>query len=107
MNGYAIKGNFVMLRHGPKLFSLYAHMQPGRIRVRPGDVVRRGAVLGICGNSGRSSEPHLHFQLQDGPDDNTAWGVDPVFDRVVVTRGGATSTMTGYRFLRGDHIRTP
>jgi murein DD-endopeptidase MepM/ murein hydrolase activator NlpD len=61
MAGYAIKGNYVVVRHGPKLFSLYAHLQPGRIRVKPGDTVKRGTVLGLCGNNGHSSEPHLHF----------------------------------------------
>jgi murein DD-endopeptidase MepM/ murein hydrolase activator NlpD len=105
MAAYAIKGNYVVIRHGPKLFSLYAHLQPGRIRVKPGDAVTRGAVLGLCGNSGHSSEPHLHFQLQDGADDNTSWGVEPVFDRVVVTRDGNTQTKGGYTLWKGDRIR--
>jgi murein DD-endopeptidase MepM/ murein hydrolase activator NlpD len=104
-NGYAIKGNFVIVRHAPKLFSLYAHLQPRHARVVPGDFVRRGAVLGLCGNSGHSTEPHLHFQLQDGPDDNTSWGVEPVFDAVVVTRAAKTHTLVGYTFLKDDLIR--
>jgi hypothetical protein len=107
VNGYAVKGNFVVVRHGPKLFSLYAHLQPGRTHVKPGDDVKRGAVLGLCGNSGHSTEPHLHFQLQDGPDDNTAWGVEAVFERVIVTRDGKTETADAYAFLKGDRIRNP
>jgi murein DD-endopeptidase MepM/ murein hydrolase activator NlpD len=73
--------------------------------VRPGDLVHRGAVLGLCGNSGHSTEPHLHFQLQDGPDDNTSWGVEAVFDAVVVTRARQTQSSSDYTFLKDDRIR--
>jgi len=83
------------------------HLQPGKMRVKPGAHVKRGAVLGLVGNSGHSTEPHLHFQLQDGPDGNGSWGVEPVFDRVVVTRDGKSETVTGYTFLKDDRIRTP
>lgn len=62
------RGNWVVLRHAEGEYSFLAHLVPGSIRVRPGDVVRRGDALGLCGNSGHSTEPHLHFQLQDGPD---------------------------------------
>jgi hypothetical protein len=106
-NSYVVPGNYVVLRHEPALFSAYMHLQPGKIRVRPGAHVKRGTVIGLVGNSGHSTEPHLHFQLQDGPDGNTSWGVEPVFERVVVTRDGKTETVAGYTFLRNDRIRTP
>jgi urea transporter/murein DD-endopeptidase MepM/ murein hydrolase activator NlpD len=57
-------GNLVLLQHGPGLFSLVAHLAPGSVEVREGQLVRQGARLGRCGNSGRSFVPHLHFQLQ-------------------------------------------
>lgn len=57
-------GNYVVLQHGPALFSLVAHLQPGSVRVAVGQGVRAGDSLGLCGSSGRSPEPHLHFQLQ-------------------------------------------
>ncbi len=57
-------GNLVLLQHGPGLLSLVAHLSPGSIEVREGQLVREGARLGLCGNSGRSFVPHLHFQLQ-------------------------------------------
>lgn len=57
-------GNVVVLQHGLGLYSLVAHLAPGSIEVREGQVVRQGARLGLCGNSGRSFVPHLHFQLQ-------------------------------------------
>ncbi|HNN91459.1 MAG TPA: urea transporter [Pseudomonadota bacterium] len=57
-------GNYVVLQHGPALYSLVAHLVPGSVTVAVGQTVRGGEVLGLCGNSGRSPEPHLHFQLQ-------------------------------------------
>jgi murein DD-endopeptidase MepM/ murein hydrolase activator NlpD len=43
-------------------------------------------VLGVCGNSGNSSEPHLHFQMQDGQRADQSLGVEPVFSDVRVVR---------------------
>jgi hypothetical protein len=106
-NHYVIPGNYVVVRHAPNLFSAYMHLQPGKIRVKAGAHVKRGGVLGLVGNSGNSSEPHLHFQLQDGPDGNTSFGVEPVFERVVVTRDGKTETVKDYTFLKNDRIHSP
>jgi murein DD-endopeptidase MepM/ murein hydrolase activator NlpD len=57
-------GNVVIVQHGAALFSMVAHLAPGSSEVREGEVIRRGDRLGLCGNSGRSPTPHLHFQLQ-------------------------------------------
>lgn len=59
-------GNYVIVRHAAGLYSLVAHLQRGSIRVVEGQAVRQGDLLGLCGNSGRSSKPHVHFQLQGG-----------------------------------------
>ena len=58
-----VGGNHVIMEIGNGLFAFYAHMQPGSLRVKVGDKVRRGQVLGLLGNTGNSSEPHLHFQI--------------------------------------------
>ncbi len=58
-----IGGNHVIMEIGNGLFAFYAHMQPGSLRVKVGDKVKRGQVLGLLGNTGNSSEPHLHFQI--------------------------------------------
>ncbi len=58
-----IGGNHVITDIGNGLFAFYAHMQPGSVRVKLGDKVRRGQVLGLLGNTGNSSEPHLHFHI--------------------------------------------
>lgn len=46
---------------------MYAHMQPGSVRVHMGDKVTRGEIIGLVGNSGNTIAPHLHFQVMDGP----------------------------------------
>ncbi|HTL05319.1 MAG TPA: M23 family metallopeptidase [Gemmatimonadales bacterium] len=61
-----VGGNHVILDLGGGRFAFYAHLQPGSLRVRVGQRVRRGQVLGLVGNSGNSTEPHLHFHLSDG-----------------------------------------
>jgi murein DD-endopeptidase MepM/ murein hydrolase activator NlpD len=60
-----VGGNHVILDLGGGAFALYAHLQPGSLKVKLGDKVRRGQVLGLVGNSGNSTEPHLHFQVSD------------------------------------------
>lgn len=68
-------GNHVILDLGDGRFALYAHLKPGSVRVRPGQRVRRGHVLGLVGTSGNSSEPHLHFHVMDGPSALASSGV--------------------------------
>jgi murein DD-endopeptidase MepM/ murein hydrolase activator NlpD len=58
-----IGGNHVIMEIGDGLYAFYAHLQPGSLRVKVGDKVHRGQVLGLLGNSGNSSEPHLHFHI--------------------------------------------
>ncbi|MGP4012616.1 M23 family metallopeptidase [Streptomyces sp. 4N124] len=68
-------GNHVVLDLGNGTFAAYAHLRRDSLTVREGDRVRAGQLLARCGNSGNSSEPHLHFQLMDGPDPDTARGI--------------------------------
>ncbi|HLJ13478.1 MAG TPA: M23 family metallopeptidase [Bryobacteraceae bacterium] len=60
-----VGGNHIMVDIGGGNFAFYAHAQPGKIRVRLGDRVKEGQVLGLLGNSGNSTEPHLHFHICD------------------------------------------
>ena len=60
-------GNAVILDLGAHRYALYAHMQPGSIKVRSGEKVHLGQVIGLVGDSGNSIVPHLHFQVTDGP----------------------------------------
>ena len=60
-----IGGNHVIVDIGNGRYAFYAHMQPGSLRMKTGDRVVRGQVLGLLGNTGNSSEPHLHFHICD------------------------------------------
>jgi murein DD-endopeptidase MepM/ murein hydrolase activator NlpD len=59
---------------------MYAHLQPGSLRVKAGQKVKRGDVLGLLGNSGNSTEPHLHFQVMDRPSPLGAEGLPYLID---------------------------
>lgn len=73
-------GNHVVQDLGSGRFALYAHMQTGSVRVKPGDRVQRGQVLGLLGNSGNTDAPHLHFHVMDGPSPLDANGLPYVFE---------------------------
>jgi murein DD-endopeptidase len=60
-----VGGNHVIIDIGGGRFAFYAHLQPGSLRVKVGDKVRRGQVVGLVGNSGNSTEPHLHFHIEN------------------------------------------
>jgi hypothetical protein len=60
-----IIGNHVVLDIGQGRFVLMAHLKKGSVRVSPGDKVKQGAALAECGNSGNTSAPHLHLQVQN------------------------------------------
>lgn len=62
-----IRGNHVLIRHRHDEFSLLAHLRKGSVSVAVGDSVRVGQKIGECGNSGHSTQPHLHFHIQDRP----------------------------------------
>ena len=84
MNAHDLRGNCLVLDLGQGEFAVLAHFQPGSLRVAQGERVRRGEVLGRCGNSGNSSEPHLHFHLQDGPQFGPAAGLPAAFENYFV-----------------------
>lgn len=60
-------GNTIVIAHADSLYSKVSHLKKNSVKVKPGDVVSEGAVLALCGSSGRSPEPHLHFQIQKTP----------------------------------------
>lgn len=74
-------GNYIVEALDDHRFALYAHVQPGSLRVHPGDRVRRGDVLALVGNTGNSSMPHLHFHVMDRPSPLDANGLPYVFDQ--------------------------
>lgn len=79
MNREQPAGNHVVLDHGNGEFSLLAHLQNGSLKVKKGDAVKAGDPLGRCGNSGNTSEPHLHYHLQNGAELFKAEGLPAQF----------------------------
>jgi murein DD-endopeptidase MepM/ murein hydrolase activator NlpD len=74
-------GNHVAVRVRPGVYAFYAHLQPGSIDVGVGDTVETGQRIGELGNTGNSTQPHLHFELSDGPDPLTSNSLPFVVDR--------------------------
>jgi len=76
-------GNHVLLDHGNNEWSSLGHMQHGSVRVRTGDRVKQGEVLGSMGSAGDSHLPHLHYQLQmSGEPSYLADGLPSEFENV-------------------------
>lgn len=61
-------GNAVVISHGNSEYSVLMHMQKGSVRVSKGQSIKAGDVIGLIGSSGDSFGPHLHFQVQTGPE---------------------------------------
>ncbi len=60
-------GNTIVLKHAAGLYSQLSHLKKNSFRVQKGAFVRKGDIVGAVGNSGRSPEPHLHYQVQTTP----------------------------------------
>lgn len=76
----AVAGNHVVIAVGTGgPFVLLAHLRRGSVEVTPGDRIQEGAVLGACGNSGNSTQPHLHIQATDSTDWDRTRGLPIAF----------------------------
>jgi len=85
LNRKTYPGNWICLEIKKDVYAFYAHLQPGRIKVKVGDHVKKGQVIAYLGNSGNAAGPHLHFQVSDrfdmdGGDLNGNEGLPFVFD---------------------------
>ena len=76
------RGNYVMIEHANDEFSFLVHFKQGSIKVQKGEAVNQGQVLGMCGNSGHSTEPHIHFHLQSKKEFWTAAGLPIRFNKI-------------------------
>jgi len=94
-------GNSLILDHGDGEYSVIAHLQPGSVRFALGGAVPAGAVVGLCGNSGNTSEPHLHYHLQNGPRPFDADGLPVQFVDLVVDGRKVEKA----EILRGQRVR--
>ena len=84
LNPSQVSGNTVILKTKNGEFILFAHFKENTIRVMENQIVNQGDMLGLCGNSGNSSEPHLHLSLQNVADMNIATGGKLFFEEIKV-----------------------
>jgi hypothetical protein len=81
------EGNYVIIEHAPRELTELRHLRAGSVRVTPGQRVRRGDVVGACGNSGNAGTPHLHIGFLSS--------LDPIATRPV--------SFEGYEILDAAH----
>ena len=65
-NGDAADGNIVIISHGNGESSVFNHLKQNSLKVKVGDKVKQGDVIGECGNSGMGGIPHIHYQFGRG-----------------------------------------
>jgi hypothetical protein len=83
----AVLGNHVIIRIAPGVYAVVAHLRRHSVRVRPGDRVTAGQEIAECGNTGNTTEPHVHVQLSDSAHPAFAAGVPMVFSLADGTTG--------------------
>lgn len=74
-------GDRIVLKIRDGVYAFYGHLMRGSITVKPGDIVKRGQVMAKVGNSGNTSESHLHFHLMTGPEPLTATNIPWELDK--------------------------
>jgi len=104
MNPYSALGNAVFIRHGEHEVSVLAHLKLGSIKVKAGQKVAAGNVLGLCGNSGNSSEAHLHYHLMNTPIVQDATGIKTFFRDVTVEAEGKTAGKKEHSPVKGEVV---
>ena len=104
LNPYSAMGNAVVIEHSKQEFSVLAHFKLESINVKREDKVQAGQLLGLCGNSGNSSEPHLHFHLQDSPIIQDGKGIKCFFQKVIVRKNGKKLLKEKHSPLKGEII---
>lgn len=86
VNPMVLFGNYLVIDHGNGEFSVYGHLKQNSVRVKPGQRVRQGDPVAQVGASGSAMFPHLHYELQDGPD-TSAEGLPSYFGIFHAVRG--------------------
>ena len=84
MNPTFLTGNTVIIKTTANEFLFLCHFKQGSVAVKQGQKVKAGQLLGLCGNSGNSSEPHLHFHIQNVEDMTKATGIKCFFETLMV-----------------------
>lgn len=101
MNTMFITGNTVVIKTANNEYLLFAHFRQYSIKVKQGDKVKKGQFIGLCGNSGNSSEAHLHFHIQNKENMTDATGIKCHFEKMLVNG----TEKTDHSPVKGDRIK--
>jgi len=101
LNPKQLTGNTIVLETDNKEYLLFAHLKEKSIIVQKGQVVKKGDLLALCGNSGNTTEPHLHLSLQNVIDMNIATGAKLFFEKILVNG----KIEEDYIPIKGDKIQ--
>ncbi len=99
-------GNFVLLDHGNSEFSLLPHMMPGSVRVKAGQTVHQGEIIGRVGFSGDAIFPHVHYALLSGPDIPRSEGLPAYFTHFRRLLGGQSLQTERGTLDTGDFVES-
>ncbi len=98
-------GNAIVIRHADDQYTYYAHMKPNGMKVGVGDQVAAGDPIGEVGNSGDSTEPHLHFHAMSGRDPGDSAGLPVMFEAWVSQAYGRKAVVRSLGTIpRGDFV---
>lgn len=100
-NSMFVLGNSILLKTKNNEYILLAHFKQNSLKVKQGDFIKQGKLLGLSGNSGNSSEPHLHFHIQNLEDFDKAVGIKCYFDKIEVNG----ILKNDYSPIKGDRIK--
>lgn len=98
-------GNYIVIKVKPDVFIFIAHFQHSSIAVQPGFQVATGQVLGLCGNSGNSTFPHVHLHVQNTPEYAAGTGQPFEFEGMDVELCGRTFSNVSWPLIRGLFVR--
>lgn len=101
LNPIYAPGNTVILKTENDEFLFFAHFKQNSIAVKQGQKVKQGELLGLCGNSGNSSQAHLHFHIQNIEDMNKATGAKSYFSKIFVNG----EVKTNYSPIKEDKVK--
>lgn len=101
LNPIYVPGNTVILKTANNEYLFFAHFKQNSIDVKQGQKVKQGELLGLCGNSGNSSEAHLHFHIQNVENMNKATGAKSYFDKIIVNG----ELKKDYSPIKGEKIK--
>ncbi len=100
LNPIYIPGNTIIIKTANNEYLFFAHFKQNSIKVKQGQKIKQGQLLGLCGNSGNSSEAHLHFHIQNVENMVAATGIKCYFDKLIVNG----QQKTNYSPIQKDKI---